>query len=223
MSRLGGKTPVIFCDFDGTITENDNIIALVKHMDPPGWEPIVNSVLNRERSIRDGVGALFRLLPTAKREEITDYAIGQAQIRDGFAAFLDFCRDEQLEFYVTSGGIDFFVYPILQPYDIPHDHIYCNGSDFSGDRIEITWPHACDEHCSNDCGMCKTRVMRKFPADQYYRIVIGDSVTDVEAAKLGDLVYARSHLAKHCEENNLPYVKYETFHDIKQHLQKEVL
>ena len=31
---------IIFCDFDGTITENDNIIAIIRHFNPPGWEPI---------------------------------------------------------------------------------------------------------------------------------------------------------------------------------------
>lgn len=214
MNRFIDKQPIVFCDFDGTITENDNIIALMKQFDPPGWSHIVDDVLARRRSIRDGVSHMFSLLPTSARDEITAYAIEQARIRDGFAEFLQLCEDREIEFYVTSGGIDFFVYPILAPYSIPHERIFCNGSDFSGHTIRITWPHACDEHCTNDCGMCKARIMRRFPADRYKRIVIGDSVTDVEAAKLADRVFARSHLSEHCREMNIPYTAYETFHDI---------
>jgi len=223
MIDLAGKQPIVFCDFDGTITDNDNIIAIMRHFDPPGWETTVSQILQRERSIRDGVGELFSLLPTSKRIEITDFAVQQARIREGFTPFLELCREHHIEFFVTSGGIDFFVYPILAPFAIEHDHIYCNGSDFSGERIRITWPHSCDETCTNDCGMCKSRIMRQYPADHYYRIVIGDSVTDLEAAKLADLVFARSHLAEHCLQTNMPYVAYETFHEISDYLRKEVV
>lgn len=223
MINTAGKRPVIFCDFDGTITENDNIIAIVKHFDPPGWDAIVDQILKRERSIRDGVGELFSLLPTAKREEITQFAIEQARIRSGFAEFLELIRKQEIEFLVTSGGIDFFVYPILEPFAIDHKSIYCNGSDFSGERIRITWPHSCDEHCTNDCGMCKTRIIRQYPEEAYFRIVIGDSVTDLEAAKIADLIFARSHLAEHCEKTGTPYIPYETFHEIGEYMEKEVV
>jgi len=223
MTVTPGKQQIVFCDFDGTITENDNIIALVKHFEPPGWETIVKQTLNRECSVREGVGKLFSLLPTARREEIVDYAVRQARIREGFEEFLQFCEEANIEFYVTSGGIDFFVYPILERFPIKRDHIYCNGSDFSGETIRITWPHACDDSCANDCGMCKTRIMRQFPSEHYYRIVIGDSVTDLEAAKLADLVFARSHLAEHCEKTNKPYIPYQTFYDIQDYFQKEVV
>ncbi|GAB2691978.1 2-hydroxy-3-keto-5-methylthiopentenyl-1-phosphate phosphatase [Paenibacillus thermoaerophilus] len=208
------KQPVIFCDFDGTITENDNIVAIVKHFDPPGWSGIVDDILSRRVSIRDGVGRLFALLPTARREEIVRYAIGNARIRAGFAELLNYCRENGIEFYVTSGGIDFFVYPLLAPFGIPEERIYCNGSSFAGETIEITWPHPCDEHCRTDCGMCKTTIMRRFPNDRYRRILIGDSVTDFEGAKLADLVFARSHLAERCREIGMPYVPYETFHEV---------
>jgi len=223
MTDTPRKQPIVFCDFDGTITENDNIIALVKHFEPPGWETIVKQTLNRECSVREGVGKLFSLLPTSRREEIVEYAVQQARIREGFAEFLKLCDEADIEFYVTSGGIDFFVYPILERFPIKRDHIYCNGSDFSGETIRITWPHACDDTCKNDCGMCKTRIMRQFPADRFYRIVIGDSVTDLEAAKLADLVFARSHLAEHCEKTKMPYIPYQTFHEITDYFQKEVV
>jgi len=121
-------------------------------------------------------------------------------------------------FYVTSGGIDFFLRPILEPFGIPADHIYCNGSDFSGETIRITWPHPCDDECTNDCGMCKTTVMRRFPRDQYYRILIGDSITDFEGAKIADLVFSRSHLTEKCRELGLPHIPFETFFDVIRHL-----
>lgn len=190
----------------------------MKHFNPPGWENIVRDIVNESISIQQGVGELFSLLPSSKKEEVTTYILSNAGIRDGFPELLDWCKEYDVPFYVTSGGIDFFVYPLLAPYGIPADHIYCNGSDFSGDNISITWPHTCDDSCSNRCGMCKTTVIRKFPKDDYYRILIGDSVTDFAGAKLVDLVFSRSHLTDKCRELSLPHIPFETFHDIIRHL-----
>ncbi|MBB6676554.1 2-hydroxy-3-keto-5-methylthiopentenyl-1-phosphate phosphatase [Cohnella lubricantis] len=215
-----GKPPVLFCDFDGTITLSDNIVAVMKHFNPEGWVPIVEDIIALRKSVRQGVGEMFELLPSSMKEEITSYILKTAGIRPGFQQLLDWCKTNGVEFFVTSGGIDFFVYPLLAPFGIPKDHIYCNGSDFSGERIRITWPHSCDEHCDNDCGMCKTAVIRRFPQDRYTRILIGDSVTDFAGAKLVDLVFSRSHLTERCVELGLPHIPFETFHDVVHHLEQ---
>jgi 2-hydroxy-3-keto-5-methylthiopentenyl-1-phosphate phosphatase len=69
--------------------------------------------------------------------------------------------------------------------------------------------------------MCKTTIMRRFPADQYERIIIGDSVTDFEGAKLADVVFSRSYLTVKCQELGLPHHEYETFHDIIHYMNAE--
>src|SRR5690606_1030762 len=97
---------------------------------------IAERTISQELSIRDGVGQLFRLLPASMKREVVEFGISNARIRDGFENFLAYCKDNEIEFYVTSGGIDFFVYPILERFGIAANHIYCNGSDFSGERIE---------------------------------------------------------------------------------------
>ncbi|GKU79492.1 2-hydroxy-3-keto-5-methylthiopentenyl-1-phosphate phosphatase [Paenibacillus sp. L3-i20] len=218
---LTSKKRIVFCDFDGTITVNDNIIAIIKHFNPTGWEPIAQKTISTELSIKDGVGQLFKLIPASMQEEVIEFGISNAKIRDGFAQFLTFCKEQDIAFYVTSGGIDFFVYPILESFDIPRDHIYCNESSFAGQQIEILWPHTCDEHCNNNCGMCKTTIMRNFPSDQYERIIIGDSVTDFEGAKLADIVFSRSHLTTKCKELGIAHTEYETFFDIIEAMSSE--
>jgi len=218
--RAFAKPPVLFCDFDGTITMSDNIVSLMKHFDPPGWQPIVDDIVALRKSVRQGVGEMFALLPSSQRQAITDYVLSTAGIRPGFQELLDWCKNNNVEFFVTSGGIDFFVYPLLAPFGIPADRIFCNGSSFEGERIEILWPHACDEACDNDCGMCKTTVIRRFPKDSYTRILIGDSITDFAGAKLVDLVFSRSHLTERCRELGLPHVPFETFHDVVRHLEE---
>ncbi|WP_223066672.1 2-hydroxy-3-keto-5-methylthiopentenyl-1-phosphate phosphatase [Paenibacillus caui] len=210
----GKKEPVIFCDFDGTITNSDNIVAIMKHFRPEGYEPIMDATVRQELSIREGVGRMFALLPSAMKQEITDFVLGQAGIRAGFKEFLQYVREQRIEFNVTSGGIDFFLGPLLAPFQIEPEHIYCNASDFGGETIRIVWPHPCDDECGNGCGMCKTTVMRRYPKERYERILIGDSLTDFEGAKLADRVYARARLTEQCRELGVPYTPFETFYDI---------
>lgn len=212
---------VIFCDFDGTVTEKDNIVAIMEEFAPEGWQPIVNDILNETISIREGVGKMFSRISSEKKQEIIDFVLTRSKIRDGFQEFIDYTKKENIPLYIVSGGIDFFVYPVLKN-KIEPEQIICNASDFSGDTIKITWPNSCDALCENDCGCCKPSVIREL--ETRYRvaekIVIGDSITDLPASKLADVVFARDYLIKKCQENNIPFTPFETFYDVIHALEK---
>lgn len=216
------KQSVIFCDFDGTITVSDNIVAIMKHFNPPGWEELVEQLVANKLSIRQAVGAMFALMPTSRRDEVVSYAINNASIREGFGDFVDYCKTNDITLLVTSGGIDFFIYPLLAPFAIPQSNIYSNASSFEGENIEILWPHPCDENCDVDCGMCKTSIIRSYDSQKYHRILIGDSITDFAGAKLVDTIFARSHLIELCNELGLPYTPFETFFDVIDRLEQMI-
>ena len=206
--------PIIFCDFDGTVTANDNIIAIMKKFNPPGWETVKDQILDQSISIREGVAKMFSLLPVEAKDDIISYVLEQAEIREGFSDFVAYTKQQQLPLYIVSGGIDFFVYPLLEPFG-PFDGIYCNSADFSGDTIKLVFPHGCDETCtSQGCGCCKPSVMRRIMSEQSTSIVIGDSITDLQAAKQADLVIARDFLIDKCEELGIAYEAFESFHDV---------
>lgn len=206
--------PVIFCDFDGTITNQDNLIAIMKEFDPPGWNPIKEDILAQRISIREGVAEMFSLLPSSKKEEIILFALDQAQIREGFADFVAYTKKQDIPLYIVSGGIDFFVHPLLEPFG-PFAGIYCNKANFESETIKIEFPHACDSDCtSKGCGCCKPSIIRELLEDGAPSIVIGDSITDLEAAKQADLVIARDFLIEKCEELDIPYEPFENFHDV---------
>jgi 2-hydroxy-3-keto-5-methylthiopentenyl-1-phosphate phosphatase len=207
------KNPVIFCDFDGTITNKDNIINIMKEFAPPESETIINAILNQQVSIKEGVAKLFSLLPSSKKDEIVSFILRDAQIREGFAEFVQFTKERNIPLYIVSGGIDFFVQPLLEPFG-PFQKVYCNEADFSGENILISFPHGCGPDCSNQgCGCCKPSIIRSIADDSHTAIVIGDSITDLEAAKMSDLVIARDFLIDKCEEQGIPYQPFERFQD----------
>ncbi|SES40623.1 2-hydroxy-3-keto-5-methylthiopentenyl-1-phosphate phosphatase [Psychrobacillus sp. OK032] len=208
------KKLVIFCDFDGTITTQDNIIAIMKQFAPPEYLPIKENILGQKQSIREGVTDMFALLPVSLKDQITSFLLEQAQIRDGFAEFVSYTKQNNIPLYIVSGGIDFFVNPLLEPFR-PFSGVYCNESDFSGDTIQINFPHECDEQCTNKgCGCCKPSIIRKLQGSDTLSVVIGDSITDLEAAKLADIVIARDFLIEKCEELHIPFEPFESFHDV---------
>lgn len=202
----------VFCDFDGTITEKDNIINIMKKFAPPQWEEIKNDILSQKISIQEGVGVMFSLLPSSLKEEIIQFTLENGVIRAGFREFVDYLKKEDIPLYIVSGGIDFFVHPVLEQYG-PFKAVYCNSSDFSGEAIEILWPHSCDDKCDNKCGCCKPSIMRKLDTEDTFKVVIGDSITDLEAAKQADLVIARDLLLEKSKELKLNYRTFETFFD----------
>ncbi|WKA58493.1 2-hydroxy-3-keto-5-methylthiopentenyl-1-phosphate phosphatase [Planococcus shenhongbingii] len=206
--------PVIFCDFDGTVTNNDNIIAIMKKFNPPGWESVKDDILAQRVSIKDGVAKMFTLLPSSKKDDIISYVLEQAQIRDGFSEFVAYAKKQDIALYIVSGGIDFFVYPLLESFG-PFAGVYCNEADFSGETININFPHRCDDECtSQGCGCCKPSIIRELLENGAKSIVIGDSITDLEAAKRADLVIARDFLIEKCEELGLSYEPFENFRDV---------
>ena len=208
------KKLVIFCDFDGTITNQDNIISIMKKFAPPEYLPIKDNILAQKQTIREGVAQMFALLPTSLKDQIVSYLLEQAQIREGFAEFVSYTKQHNIPLYIVSGGIDFFVNPMLETFG-PFSEVYCNESDFSGDVIQIKFPYGCDDQCTNQgCGCCKPSIIHKLQDSDALSIVIGDSITDLEAAKLADIVIARDFLVKKCEELHIPFEPFESFHDV---------
>ncbi|WP_108670186.1 2-hydroxy-3-keto-5-methylthiopentenyl-1-phosphate phosphatase [Peribacillus acanthi] len=204
--------PIIFCDFDGTITKSDNIVAIMKQFADEVTAPIKDAVLNKEISIREGVGRMFAQIDSGLREQIIEFVVENAELRKGFEDFVDYTKQQGIPFYVVSGGIDFFVEPMINGI-VNHEELFCNSADFSSEHIQILWPYSCDKECSNDCGCCKPTVIRKLAHDGDFKIVIGDSITDLEAAKMADLVLARDFLIDLCEKDGIKYQSFETFHD----------
>jgi 2-hydroxy-3-keto-5-methylthiopentenyl-1-phosphate phosphatase len=210
---------VVFCDFDGTITERDMIITIMEKFGRPGWERWKEEILAGRIPVQEGVGRMFAEIPSAEKQEIVDYALQVAKIRPGFREFLQYCRENEIRFFVTSGGIDFFVKPILSD-SVEEGKIFCNGSDFSGETIRILWPHACDEHCDGGCGLCKPSILRRYGAPGTDRIVIGDSITDWKAAQMADHVFARSLLLEKCLASGIPHTPFTTFFDVIETFQR---
>ncbi len=217
------KKLIIFSDFDGTITERDVIITIMEKFAPSEWVEIKDKVLyKRTITLKDGVEKLFSLIDSNKKNEIINYVKQVTKIRSGFDEFLDFCKDNQTDFYVVSGGLDFFIEAVLEKH-LSKLTILCNKGNFNSERIKIDYSYL-PKNCSlcGTCGFCKIEIIEKYPRDKYTRVLIGDSLTDLSPSKVADIVFARSDLIKYLEEEKIPYIPFQTFYDVMDELVKRV-
>ncbi len=213
------KKIVIFSDFDGTITERDVIVMIMEKFAPPEWVQIKDKILyERTITLKDGIEALFKLIDSEKKREITDYIKKNVKIRSGFKELLDFCQKENIDFNVLSGGLDFHIEPILENYKTKLK-LYCNKADFSSDKIGIKYDFL-PENCNicGTCGCCKIEIIEKYPQDRFLRVLIGDSLTDLAPSKVSDMVFARADLIKYLEQENIPFIPFNTFHEVQEQL-----
>lgn len=217
------KKPIIFSDFDGTITNRDVIITIMEKFAPTEWISIKDKILyERTIPLKDGIEMLFNLIDSSKKKEIEDYIKNTVTIRDGFSDFISFCKKNNIEFKVLSGGLDFHIIPILKDF-LDEIKIYCSKANFSSEKIKIDHPYL-PKNCSlcGNCGCCKIEIMERYPKEKYFKVVIGDSLTDLSPSKVADLVFARSDLKKYLDEEKIKYVSFENFFDIRQILQNNL-
>jgi 2-hydroxy-3-keto-5-methylthiopentenyl-1-phosphate phosphatase len=201
----------VFCDFDGTITERDMILSVCEKFCPPAWERIKDDIIAQRITVRQGLRDLFAMIPSSQKDAIIQYAQETVRWRPGFQEFLNFCETNGLYFTVCSGGVDFFIDPLLAPYRHQIKKVYCIPADFSGPTIGLKFLAGCET-----CSLCKAAIMKDYPNS--ISILIGDGITDLHGARHATLVYARRELAAYLDAEKIRYTPFETFHDIINHL-----
>jgi 2-hydroxy-3-keto-5-methylthiopentenyl-1-phosphate phosphatase len=213
---LEGRPLVICSDFDGTITQRDAIVVALERFAPMEWKAITHRILHeRSLTVREGLPMLYDLIPSAWHPEINAYLAEAVQLREGFPEFMAWRQALSIPFKVVSGGLDAFIHPLLTPWQGQYT-LYSNVASFEAETIGVETPYA-PEDCSicGTCGCCKIRVLEAWPAQQFYRVAVGDSVTDFGMAQVADLVFARSALAKELDSLGVHYIPYRTFHEIQ--------
>ena len=99
--------PIIFSDFDGTITERDVIVMIMDKFAPPEWTHIKAKILyERTITLKDGVEKLFSLIESSKKAQIIDFVKKEVKLRAGFIEFLDFCQANEIRILIGDSLTD---------------------------------------------------------------------------------------------------------------------
>lgn len=219
-----GQRPVVFCDFDGTLTQRDVVVMVMERFAPPQWQGIAHAMLEAKTlSLREGIGQLFALLPSHLAPEIEAFVRAEVTLREGFTELLATCQAQGIPFYVVSGGLDVLIQPVLQSYAGQY-HLFCNVATFTHETMGVATPYLPQGVCQacNHCACCKVAVLNLHPATAWHRVAVGDGLTDWGMAHHADTVYARGSLARDMKAKGLPYTHFKTLHTVTEGLQNLV-
>jgi 2-hydroxy-3-keto-5-methylthiopentenyl-1-phosphate phosphatase len=201
---------IIFCDFDGTITVSETFVAVLKHFAPQLSAQLIPEMYARRLTLREGVKQILESIPSSCYPEILEFT-RKEPIRSGFTELLDFLEAEKVPLVVVSGGLRGMVEVVLGEL-VPQIHtIHAVDVDTKGEYLQVN-----SEFEGGTELVAKVQVMEKYPADE--KIAIGDSLTDLNMALTTPIVFARDRLAYYLEENQKPYIPWQDFLEVRDHL-----
>ena len=198
--------PVVFCDFDGTITSLDTIVYLTEHAgtDPGLRHQAFEKILSGEWSVYQAIEVEMRSVCLSWQEAVA-LLTSNIHIDPFFEGFVAWARASGLDVRIVSSGmqpvVDLFVgHLALETYAHPVE-IRSDGWRYRPDPLKQ-----------------KVRVLRQARSSGAPLIYVGDGTSDVCALPFADQVFATKYLAHYCEEHGIVYCAFESFADVQAQL-----
>ncbi len=202
----------ILLDFDGTVEEKNVALTLLDKFAVDDWKRYIELSARKAISFREAVEKEFECLPVDQKG-MTDFVLREVKVRDGLRELVDFCRRRKYPVEVVSGGLDFYIQPIMETQGLGHIARNCGIADFkSGDRLRVLYNGnmpTCDFS-----GTCKCFHVERFRSLGYKTVLVGDGTSDICASEKVDYVFARRKLLDHCQKKGIAHSPFETFHDV---------
>ena len=206
----------IFCDFDGTLTNQDTLWLLLDRFAPPEWYNIELKMLAGKMSEREGLKAELRLI--RQPDEILLRTL-QEEIRPaaGIEELIALARRDGWKMRVLSGGLIRFAGALWKQWgygDIPlfaNDH-FRNGEG-GIEVIEANLPRL-KEHC-NHCKRWHIEEAIKRGSEVIY---IGDGLTDFCPAEAAQRSYAKGHLLEYLQKKGIEAIPFDDLRAVTEDL-----
>ncbi|MCD6461028.1 MtnX-like HAD-IB family phosphatase [bacterium] len=208
--------PIIFCDFDGTITATDTLVKILDTFADKNWRDIEMRVKNGEIGSRISLVEEFNTF-RGSQEAVEKILLDTISITDYFKDFLNFCALNKIEITILSGGFESFIKLIFSKFNINGVKYYANNILFKNNKAEIIYID--NNNGCNKCGHCKLEHITQARKNSYTHIIyIGDGTTDRCPITQCDIVFAKDSLARYCMRNQIPFIPWINFRDIKTYL-----
>lgn len=206
------KDYCILCDFDGTITEKDGLYGFFEQYALKDWLIVEKLWEEGKINSQDCLKREFDLIPNLNEFLVKNY-LKTVRIDEYFSKFQNYTAKNNIDFFIVSDGVDYFINETLNNYDIFDIKIISNHFEFINNKFLISFPYA-NSVCIKNSGTCKCAVIEKKRKEYKKIIYIGDGTSDYCAADKADILFAKNKLALYCQKNNINFIKFSNFNDI---------
>ncbi len=205
--------PVLFFDFDNTITRGDLLDAILERFSKDDswreWEAAwQDGRISTRECLHRQIGNL-----KASRAEILEFAAG-ATIDPFFVPIVRKAAGANLELIVVSDSFTPLIEAVLKRNDVPEVRVYANEVRFLKNRVEAAFPYL-DPSCPR-CAHCKAQHFHAFRNRE--TIFVGDGLSDICAANVADVVFAKDALARHMSQAGKKYLPFDSLGTILEFL-----
>ncbi|MGA7860297.1 MAG: HAD-IB family phosphatase [Thermoplasmata archaeon] len=209
----------VLLDFDGTLVEPNVAIVLVEQFCPDGKRVAreVDEELHAGRiTLREAWARQVALLPPSRLDEMVEFVTREVPLRRGADRLLALLRKFEVPTAIVSGGLEFFIRPVLAREGIGYP-VFADGLDQdSGTSLRVVHPHG--HPTCRLCGICKANVIVGFTTPGVSTVFIGDGSTDKYAAEAAEIVFARRRLKDYCAASGIPFFPFEDFDPVTDRL-----
>ena len=220
MQRKANKAPgpIVFTDFDGTITQRDVTDEILAQLAHPSWQEVEQEWTRGLIGSRECLERQIALVD-ASAEEL-HALIDAVPIDPAFSAFYRFTRQRGVPLYVLSEGFDYVIARTLKRAGMDGPvrnglQVFSSALRLEGRRLIPSFPHSAPP-CEHGCGTCKAALLRRFGKGKYPIIFVGDGLSDRFAVDEADVVFAKRQLLAYCQEHGKACRRFTTFADVEQ-------
>ncbi len=213
--------PIVFVDFDGTISKRDVIDAILEEFADDRWLETEKKWVNGELGSRECLQKQFSFVK-ATVGELNEF-LDALELDEGFTPLLDICREADLRVHIVSDGFEYYIRRMLEK-SVKNRQlldsltIWANRLIPRGKNLWRTeFPHY-EKLCADGCATCKPAVMSEQNKRAAPSIFIGDGLSDRFAAQTANVVFAKNKLSEFCLANRIPQTAYHNLNQVAESL-----
>ncbi|EYE89850.1 hypothetical protein Q428_00080 [Fervidicella metallireducens AeB] len=196
-------------DFDGTVTRDDIGHLIIKTFAEEGWGEWEELWIERKITTPMCAEMQWSMVNIAP-EDIIDF-VKNADFNQGFKEFYEYVSRIGDRIIIASDGFDFYINPILKNSGFDNIEVRCCHLEYK-DGWKFSYPNL-SKKCGQ-CGNCKKEIVDKLKEEGYKVYYIGDGYSDRCGCTNADVIFAKSHLARYCEDEKIPHIKFKDFKEI---------
>ncbi|MCL5006182.1 MAG: MtnX-like HAD-IB family phosphatase [Acidobacteria bacterium] len=209
--------PVVFSDFDGTISLVDVADAILEQFADPSWRKVEEEWVRGSIGSEECLRRQMALVKTTAKQ--LNALIDAVPLDPDFSTFYRFVQMQRLPFYIVSDSFDYVIRRALKRAGADGElrngkHLFSSALRLVRGELHLSFPHS-KINCPHGCATCKAAIIQRVRGERCPVVFVGDGLSDRFAVEEADMIFAKEELLDYCHEKGLDCVPFQTFRDVQ--------